>query len=580
VSFSNNISTVSASPFVLSNGNDTYGGALIGPGPLTVILTNSSALRFDQGTNAWGGANAAFDAGSSGAIYNHSAGTISISLGALAGGPAATLAGSDQAGAGLDTYVIGNLNSNTTFAGTITNGAQHSVALIKIGSGTLAITGTNSYTGGTTVSNGTLAISNPLGQGTLTVAGGTNTISSTLAVGNSAGATGAVWVTGGRLDAGIQTIVLGSSGTGQMTVSNGTVGATILELGLNSGSRGTLTIAGGTVAQPVVLSAGANGATGMVWVTGGQLGPIVSMQIGRSGNGQMTVSNGTVLATSSVSLGVGIFAGSSQGSLTVVGGSVAATNGSGTAALIVGQADPGFYTQSGGTVTVDNLLATNLASSVFTFNGGMFQTKATTVSNNQQCVVGNGATVANYHLLGGIHSFKNGLRVRNSATLSGCGTVTGVVVVDVGGAVVADCGGSLTFNSSVTNNGTMKAINGSVLESYGPVVNNGLIDITGGTTNFHSTFVNNGSIVGGPPPVFQIASIVAQGNNILITWATSAGKTNELQVTSGGSGGSYSTNNFVAIFGVTNAVGSSTNYLDIGGATNRPTRFYRVRLVP
>ena len=266
--------------------------------------------------------------------------------------------------------------------------------------------------------------------------------------------------------------------------------------------------------------------------------------------------------------------------MTAVGGSMAVTNGSGTAALIVGQADPGFYTQNGGIVTVDNLLVTNLANSVFTFNGGMFQTKATTVSNNQQCVVGNGVTAATYHLLGGSHSFKNGLRIRNSATLSGCGTVTGVVVVDAGGIVVADCGGSLTFNGSVTNNGTMQAINGSVLESYGPVVNNGLIDITGGTTNFHGTFVNNGSIVGGPAPVFQITSIVAQGSNILVTWATSPGKTNELQVTAGVAGGNYSTNIFTPIFTVTNTAGSTTNYLDVGAATNFPARYYRVRLVP
>jgi hypothetical protein len=304
------------------------------------------------------------------------------------------------------------------------------------------------------------------------------------------------------------------------------------------------------------------------------------MEIGRSGNGQMTVSNGTVLVTSSVSLGVGVFAGSSQGSLMVVGGSVAITNSAATGVLIVGQADPGVYTQNGGTVTVDNLLATNLTHSVFTFNGGTFQTKATTVSNSQQFVAGNGTTAAIYHLIGGVHSFNNGLRIHNNATLSGCGTINGVVVVDAGGTVVTDCGGSLTFMGGVTNNGTMKAINGSVLESYGPVVNNGLIDITGGTTNFHSAFVNNGTIVGGPAPIFQVGAITMQGNNILIAWATSVGKTNELQATVGGAGGNYSTNNFVAIFTVTNTVGTTTNYLDVGGATNFPARYYRVRLVP
>ncbi len=59
-----------------------------------------------------------------------------------------------------------------------------------------------------------------------------------------------------------------------------------------------------------------------------------------------------------------------------------------------------------------------------------------------------------------------------------------------------------------------------------------------------------------------------------------AGKTNALQVTGGGPGGSYATNGFADIFTVTNTVGTSTNYLDIGGAGNVPVRYYRVRLVP
>ena len=42
----------------------------------------------------------------------------------------------------------------------------------------------------------------------------------------------------------------------------------------------------------------------------------------------------------------------------------------------------------------------------------------------------------------------------------------------------------------------------------------------------------------------------------------------------------FATNNFAAIFTVTNTVGTTTNYLDIGAATNVPAFYYRVRLVP
>jgi hypothetical protein len=78
---------------------------------------------------------------------------------------------------------------------------------------------------------------------------------------------------------------------------------------------------------------------------------------------------------------------------------------------------------------------------------------------------------------------------------------------------------------------------------------------------------------------FKITTIAQEGNNFRITWTMGSGRTNALQRTAG-TGGSYDTNNFAAIFIVTNTVGTVTNYLDIGAATNAPARYYRVRLVP
>jgi uncharacterized repeat protein (TIGR03803 family) len=77
---------------------------------------------------------------------------------------------------------------------------------------------------------------------------------------------------------------------------------------------------------------------------------------------------------------------------------------------------------------------------------------------------------------------------------------------------------------------------------------------------------------------FHITSIVRTNNNLLVSWMTGIGRTNALQAT--GSNGGYLTNNFADIFTVTNTVGTTTNYLDVGGATNVPSRYYRVRLVP
>jgi T5SS/PEP-CTERM-associated repeat protein len=83
-----------------------------------------------------------------------------------------------------------------------------------------------------------------------------------------------------------------------------------------------------------------------------------------------------------------------------------------------------------------------------------------------------------------------------------------------------------------------------------------------------------------PASAFRITSVVSTGNNVLISWMTGVGKTNALQRTAGAGDGSYNTNGFVDLFIVTNTMGTVTNYLDVGAATNFPVRYYRVRLVP
>ncbi len=75
---------------------------------------------------------------------------------------------------------------------------------------------------------------------------------------------------------------------------------------------------------------------------------------------------------------------------------------------------------------------------------------------------------------------------------------------------------------------------------------------------------------------FRILSVESTNGDVLVTWATAAGKTNALQAAGGGG---Y-TGNFSDIFVVTNTTGPITNYLDTGAATNASSRYYRVRLVP
>jgi pectate lyase len=79
----------------------------------------------------------------------------------------------------------------------------------------------------------------------------------------------------------------------------------------------------------------------------------------------------------------------------------------------------------------------------------------------------------------------------------------------------------------------------------------------------------------------RVSSVTPQGDDIVITWNTAGGHTNRVQAAPGTPG--YDTNGFLDISGPIVIVGGdtvTTNYVDVGGATNVPSRFYRVRLAP
>jgi hypothetical protein len=85
-----------------------------------------------------------------------------------------------------------------------------------------------------------------------------------------------------------------------------------------------------------------------------------------------------------------------------------------------------------------------------------------------------------------------------------------------------------------------------------------------------------------PASVFRILSVVPQSNDVVIIWATGGGPTNVVQATGGDVNGGYSTN-FTDISGPIAIPGSgdtTNNYRDTGGATNNPSRYYRIRLGP
>ena len=189
--------------------------------------------------------------------------------------------------------------------------------------------------------------------------------------------------------------------------------------------------------------------------------------------------------------------------------------------------------------------------------------------------IGDNVDAANYHLQGGVHSFANGLEILNVAALTGCGTINGSVLVDVGGSVVADCGrGTLTFTGVVTNNGAMAANNGSVLEFYGTMVNNGMIYLfNNATTNFHGAFVNNGTVVN--YGLLNVGQLNKSGADIIVQIQSQSGYTYQLQITPSLDFSTW-TNSGASQAGT----GGVLTFSDFGGATNQPSRFYRVDVTP
>ena len=347
-------------------------------------------------------------------------------------------------------------------------------------------------------------------------AGVTASLSSNIVVGAFANARGAVQLTGVTLTVTNQLrtaqIIVGQIGTGSFVQNGGTLTVDQFNIGTVYTSNRFLMVN----SYVTTLNAGYGQAT----LSNGQiLTRLVNVGVATNSQGMFTIAGGTLSVASNMTAGA---FSSATGVIQVNGGNLAVTNTSSTAQLIVGQVGRGTYIQTGGSTTVDRLLAINGTNSVFSFVSGLFSTKSTTVSNSQTFAIGDGVGAANYHLLGGIHSFADGLHILNHSALSGCGTINGAVLVDAGGKVLTDCGGALTFTGSVTNNGSMQAINGSVLEFYGPVVNNGVINIINGQTNFHAGFVNNGLVItSNDIPV--ITSIKAVGFDMWISVKTGNG---------------------------------------------------------
>jgi autotransporter-associated beta strand protein len=121
------------------------------------------------------------------------------------------------------TLTVGASNGAGGFSGVISDGATAATAFVKAGTGAQTLSGSNTFTGGTTVNAGTLALGFGGNTGTLAAssvvtvnANGTLRLSATDALGFNAGATAPVNVNGGVMttDANIHATLAGLTLTG------------------------------------------------------------------------------------------------------------------------------------------------------------------------------------------------------------------------------------------------------------------------------------------------------------------------------------------------------------------------------
>jgi fibronectin-binding autotransporter adhesin len=356
-------STITSSGTVSFNASSTAGSA--------TITTNSGGNVFFFDTSSGGAARFITNAG----------GTFDISALSSAGTTAGSIEGAGNYFLGSKNLAVGSNNLSTTVSGVISDGGTGGGvggSLTKVGTGTLILTGANTYTGDTTITAGSLQLGN--GGGTGSIAG--NVVDNSVLVVNRSDPTfifagvisgsgalnqvgpGTTTLTGVNTYTGATTISAGTlalSGAGSIANSSGVVDNAIFDISGTTAGASIKNLSGAGIAtlgsQTLTLTNASGTFAGAIGGTGGLIKQGAGLFILSGTNtytGATTVAGGDLRVNGSVASAVTVQSGATLSGIGSVGGLVTVQSG-GT--LSAGQ--------SPGTITLGALNLNAGSTSVF-----------------------------------------------------------------------------------------------------------------------------------------------------------------------------------------------------------------------
>ena len=387
---------------------------------------------------------------------------------------------------GTNALTVGGNNANTAFSGTLTGTGG---SLIKVGTGTLTLSGQSSYTGGTTVSVGRLVEQN------VTLPGGTTLVSSgavleyntTSGILYQDGATitgaGTVQKTGAGVLSNRSLIAMAAGGV--LDVQAGEFRGSSDGVGRFTGNSGSLNIAAGATFNGVEGNVVVDGLTGSGTLTGGL-----------SGFGSTTIGSANGSATFA-----GLIADNTNGTnspLTLI------KIGTGTQTLTGTGTYTGATTINAGTLIVSGGQAIGDASAVTVSSGAVFQVATNetvgSLAGEGSVLLGGTLTAGGDNTsttFAGVASGSGGLTKAGlgALTLSGANGYTGATVV--GGGVLALGASGVIADASdlVVATGATFAL-GGFDEAVNTAVIGGTVSGTGGTLSAASYLLNGATVTG------------------------------------------------------------------------------------